>query len=564
MAPSARASTTSVDATRKRWQAVSILALCGIWVFTGLLPHDPWKPYEAHTFGLVLHILQTGDWVVPTLAGEPFLERPPAYILTAAALASALGGAIEAHDAARLASALYLAITLLLLARAARELYGPEHAWVAPLALIGCVGLLVPAHQLVGALPSLAGFAAGLWGLSLASTRPLAGGVALGSGIGLAFLSQGVVAPVTLLATALTLPLVCTPWRSRTYALALTLAVAAAAPWLLIWPLALEARSPDLFAHWLWAVNLDRLPGIGRDPLPFMHGQTLLMLLWYAWPALPLSLWMLRQRGWGVLAAPAVRLPLTLAVVGLLLLPATPEARELQALPLLLPLALLATASIDSLDRGAANFLDWFGVATFGLCALILWLGYLALHTGQPGGIARELAQFHPGFEPRFETVPLLLALLATMAWIALVSRIGRSNRRAIINWAAGITLAWVLFSLFFLAYVDHGRSYRAMISSLEQALPAGRTCVASRGLGETQRAMLHYHAGLLTVREEARSAGEVAACDVLLWQGWAWDADGVEAPWRRVWEGSRAGDRKERYRLYLRDLSPPAATPVN
>jgi 4-amino-4-deoxy-L-arabinose transferase-like glycosyltransferase len=61
------------------------IALCAVWIFTGLFPHDPWKPDEAYTFGLVLHILQTGDWVVPTLAGEPFMEKPPAFFVTAAA-----------------------------------------------------------------------------------------------------------------------------------------------------------------------------------------------------------------------------------------------------------------------------------------------------------------------------------------------------------------------------------------------------------------------------------------------------------------------------------------------
>jgi TonB family protein len=41
------------------------------------------------------HILQTGDWVVPTLAGEPFMEKPPAFFVTAAAFASLFGGVLE-------------------------------------------------------------------------------------------------------------------------------------------------------------------------------------------------------------------------------------------------------------------------------------------------------------------------------------------------------------------------------------------------------------------------------------------------------------------------------------
>ena len=35
-----------------------------------LVGHDPWKPDEAYSFGLVLDQLERGDWVVPMLAGE--------------------------------------------------------------------------------------------------------------------------------------------------------------------------------------------------------------------------------------------------------------------------------------------------------------------------------------------------------------------------------------------------------------------------------------------------------------------------------------------------------------
>ena len=52
-----------------------------------LVGHDPWKPDEAYTFGVVYELLQGGSWIVPTLAGEPFLDKPPLFYLTAAACA---------------------------------------------------------------------------------------------------------------------------------------------------------------------------------------------------------------------------------------------------------------------------------------------------------------------------------------------------------------------------------------------------------------------------------------------------------------------------------------------
>ena len=63
--------------------------LCLLWLVPGLIGHDPWKPDEAYTFGIVYHIIQTWDWVVPMLVGEPSLEYPPLYYLTAAEIGRA-------------------------------------------------------------------------------------------------------------------------------------------------------------------------------------------------------------------------------------------------------------------------------------------------------------------------------------------------------------------------------------------------------------------------------------------------------------------------------------------
>jgi 4-amino-4-deoxy-L-arabinose transferase-like glycosyltransferase len=54
-------------------KAALFLLLVAVWLLPGLIGRDPWKADEAYTYGLVLHIIETGDHVVPTLAGEPFL-----------------------------------------------------------------------------------------------------------------------------------------------------------------------------------------------------------------------------------------------------------------------------------------------------------------------------------------------------------------------------------------------------------------------------------------------------------------------------------------------------------
>jgi len=58
------------------------------------------------------------------------------------------------------------------------------------------------------------------------------------------------------------------------------------------------------------------------------------------------------------------------------------DPREVYALPLLLPLALLAGAGVPSLRRGAANALAWFGAMSAGLLGALMWLGWFAMMTG--------------------------------------------------------------------------------------------------------------------------------------------------------------------------------------
>lgn len=68
-------------ATITRTAAFVLLAT---FVCLGLIGHDPWKQDEAYAFGIVYSMLNSGDWVVPTLAGEPFLDKPPLICLLAA------------------------------------------------------------------------------------------------------------------------------------------------------------------------------------------------------------------------------------------------------------------------------------------------------------------------------------------------------------------------------------------------------------------------------------------------------------------------------------------------
>jgi 4-amino-4-deoxy-L-arabinose transferase-like glycosyltransferase len=529
-------------------KALMLGVLCMIWLGTGLVGHDPWKPDEAYSFGLIYSMLQNGDWIAPVLAGEPFMDKPPLFYWTAALFAKLFSPLLPLHDGARLASGFYTALTLLFLGLAGRKLYGENRGWAAAIILIGCLGILLPAHQLFTDLALLAGCAMMLYGFSLSQERVMRAGIWIGTGMGIGFMSKGFISPILFILIAASLPTFFNKWRMRNYYLSIAVAALAALPWLTVWPLLLYLHSPQLFADWAWTHNisnwLDHAKiGPSKESLYYLEN-----LPWLAWPALPLAIWVVWQSRKRLAQRDDLQLPLVSFGVMLITLSLSAKIEEVFALPMLLPIALLATASLSMLKRGAANALDWFGIMTFALLAIMMWWGWGGLLLDNQAKITHWLKDYQPGFEPELHTTSFFIALAATTLWVVVIWRVGRSMRRATLNWASGVTLIWILAMTLWLPWLDIGKSYRYMIVSLKQSLPKHYQCIAGEHLGDGQRAMLHYFGDIITQHDSKHR------CDLRLIQG-----DKVSKPlldesrWKKIWEGSRKGDKNEQYRLYQR-----------
>ncbi len=521
--------------------------LCAVWIFTGLIGHDPWKPDEAYTFGLVYHFIQHGDWLVPSLAGEPSLDKPPLYYWTAALFAKMLAPVLPLHDGARLASGFYTVLTLLFVGFTGRELFGNNRGWPTAITLIGCLGMLVRAHEILTDNALLTGCAMMLYGYALSLRRERLAGIFIGIGLGIGFLSKGFIAPMLFLSISSVL-LLFRNWRTREYFTALGIAILCALPLLAVWPLLLYVHSPALFIDWAWTRNIGRWFGYASHGNFHEVFYYLKALPWLAWPAAPLAVWTVweaRKRMW---RETEFQLLLTSFLVMLIVLSFVPDINDQNAMPMLLPIALLATASLSTLRRGAANALDWFAIMTFALLSIAMWWGWAGLLLDNHAKITHWLKDYQPGFEPDFYAVPFWLACTASVLWIVLVWRVGRSVRRSLINWAASVTLLWILAMTLWLPWLDSGKSYRHMVDDLKTKLPQQYKCIAGVRIGDSQRAMLQYF-GDINPRSNASQV-----CDLLLVQG-----NRIAKPiedeigWDKIWEGGRKGDQNERFRLYQR-----------
>ncbi len=506
-----------------------VLVLGCLFLLAGIVGHDPWKSEDAINIAIAHDFARTGHWSVPMLAGEPWFETEPLYHWLAAVAGMALGAILPFHEGARMAAALLGGLFLACLAAAARGLFGRETAWATPLLAIGTLGLLVPMHEAQPASTILASIAAVYWGVALLPARPVPAGLLMGVGLGSTFLSGGLSAVAPTL-TLLAIPLWQRRWLAAVIATIVGLGIA------LSWPVVLVLSHPEHLEGW-WAAEIAAIAP--QNPASLAH---VAWLGWFAWPVLPIAAWMV----WRVrrqLATPSFAIPTLGAAVALLWLVAH-EPKVAVTLPLLPPLALLATAGCGRLRRGAANAWDWFGMMTFSLLVALVWLGASALSLGWPPKVAANAAKLAPGFSANISVPALLLAAATAIGWLAVLVKLPRSPWRAAFRWAAGVTALWLSVVSLLMPWIDYGKTYGPVVASLRQALPHDAGCIARRGLGVSQRASLDYFAGIRTQLAEKK-------CQWLLVQSQPRERPSAE--WEKTWEGHRPGDRDEIWRLYRR-----------
>jgi len=524
-----------------------VIALIVVYSVLGLVGHSPWKAEDAIGVGIV-HEMLTGTgwarWLVPHLAGETYLSDGPLFYWVSTLCAKLLSFALPVHDAARVASAIFLCITLWFSRLAAVEFFGRQEGDSTALMLVGCLGLFVHAHMVDGENGALAGAAIGWYGLALAFRGRTSAAGYLGGGIAIILWAKGVPPALPLLLAAAAAPLLVKQCRSRRFAGTMAAAAALAGLALLAWISALAATLQGGVDTW-WAMQTSSLaiPDLDRTR------EQMQLLSWATWPLWPIAMWTLWERRRRLGSDPSL-IAVTGAVAAFSLFVFNRNVSEILAEPMMIPLALLAGYGFTNLRRGAANAISWFGALTFTILGGLVWLGWLAMMLGVPQQIATNFAKLEPGHIPRFEPVAFAISIMLTLAWGALLLRSSRSPLKGAPIWACGVTLIWGLTMSLWIRWIDYGKTYQPMAESLLAALPTNHGCIASRNLGEAQRAAIHYHAGIVTRRLEARTG---SSCRTLLIQGSSSRPDSISPEWRQIWQGSRPRER-ERFRLYVRE----------
>lgn len=541
----------TLPATTPMWHWLSYLLIV-ITVLTGLTGHDPWKQDETYVFGIVQHILESGDWVVPTVAGEPFMEKPPLYYWVASSLAWAFSSILPLHDGARMASGLFMGVTCLACCLTARRMWGREAGPISVLILLGCLGSLLYSHLMVTDLAVMTGFALCLAAFPYACSRPATAGLLLGIGVGAGFLGKGLLLPGVVGISCLLLPAVFPAWRKRTYVTSLIIALIVSLPAFLVWPTLLYQRSPMLFEEWFWMNNVGRFLGFSVAQLgaPHRPGYWWEVMPWFAFPALPMAAASLWQRRRDLMRDQHIQCLITTCGVYMLTLSFAASAREAYALPLLVGLALLAAPTIWALSRRVNVAWAGLSICGFGMVAFLIWVVWVVAAAGHP-----------PDWEWLNRLIPIdsagatagysyYLAALLTISAVVLVRHAYFLNTAGLTIWVTGLTLCWGLMATLWMPWIDSAKSYRQVFQSMARVLPKEQGCIASAGLGESERAMLHYILGIDTARFEI--VGD-QGCRWILIEGLTQFPPhyGDSRGFQLLWEGARPRDTREHFWLF-------------
>ena len=566
---------TEIEAGKlPRW---GLLLLCVLYVLPGFVGRDPWRTEDAAGFGIALTMGRGGlsDWLMPNIAGDMVPAHGPLPYWIAGAFARlgspwAPDALFTEHAMVRLATVLLLAATLALVwyasfALARRPGVQPSDPFGASatstdfaraiadsvlLVTMATFGLITRMHETTGDVAQVTWVAAFLFGCATALERPVRGGAIAGAAIAATLLSRGLP-----LALAMLVLLIALPPLARAFCLVRRPMLATAIPVALLgalaWPLALAAGDAAMQQHladWLQA-QAGAASGPSIEGIAYFV-RTTPWFYWPAWPVATWAIWRWRQR-W---TEPAVALPLLAAAAFSLQALIAPQGVEGRLLPAALPLALLAGVGLPTLRRGIVSLIDWFAVTSFTLFGVAIWAWWIALMTGFPPRMAYRASQLAPGFMPSGIVPGIVLGVLATLAWLALVRwRIARRPRmiwRAMALSCGGLVLAWFLLMTLWLPVFNERNTYRDVALGLRTALAsAPEDCVSTRSLGPAQRASFLYFA-----RPRFDNDG---ACRWLLIQD---DGPIAQTPAERlrdaepVWQGQRRSERGERFRLYRLD----------
>jgi len=487
----------------------------------GVADHDLWTPDEPREAEIGREMAAGSSLLVPHLAGEPFVEKPPLYYWVLALTIRLFGNALGTTAAARAASSVFSLLTLVALWLTARKSLPGNKAVVAAVVLATMVGFFHVSHWII--MDSLLMFfvtmAVMLFFIGLEHPKPF---VLFGAYLaaGLAFMTKGLVAwalialPWVAAAASRPRAVLEKPLRHALGGILLTAGPAA------VWMAAFHSYGGQGAWHeWFFDNQLGRFLGrthhLGHIKGPFYYLGVLPVVL-LPWTPVCIA-WLLerrwahppeRQHGPSFPQRHLARVAAAWSWGGLLLLSLAGTKREIYLYPLLPGFALLIATSLEPLSR-------WVGVF-FKVLSGLLVVAMAALAAIRPdytGHAVSVRAGFH-----------LPAALCAALGLLLFMDL---RRHRHLVSGTAGIAALFYLAAVWSIVpVVDKTKGYGEAVRRFIASIPfESREGVCGWDLDETNRALIPYYTRLTltnvrdTMRLQKILEGNDSNCSMIVTQ---------------------------------------------
>lgn len=341
-----------------RCVTLSAIAAVTLLLF-GIADHEAWTPDEPRETLMSLDMANGSSWVVPELAGEPFVEKPPLYYWIVASAIRLLPETLNPAHVARSVSAACGLLILLITAGFVMSFSSRQNALLTAAILGTMTGFLELSHWIrIDSVLSVAVAGAALAGIAGLARGRAAWIVVACLCMGLAFMAKGLVA-VALIAPAW----IAAGWVNRDrfrmswVGWPVGLIVMIVPP--VLWIIAYRAEATaELWNEWFWVNQIGRFLGKTRH-LGHIHGPfyyiTALATVLLPWTPVLIDAGIQWKRIRESVQSDAFRrhwLPVLLwAAGGVLILSAAGTKRAIYLFPLLPAFAIIASTTADYVSR---------------------------------------------------------------------------------------------------------------------------------------------------------------------------------------------------------------------
>jgi 4-amino-4-deoxy-L-arabinose transferase-like glycosyltransferase len=492
-----------------------LLLLTLLVTINGQLDHDLWTPDEPRVAAIMATMSDRGDYVVPYLGDEPFVEKPPLYFAIGSVFFQLFAGLIGDTQSLRLMNILFALGTLGFVYLLAERLCGRGTGLIAAMVLGTMFGFVAFTHWLRVDVAQAFFTIAAVWafheGYRYHRHKLIVLGGLFTAG---AFLAKGFIGPLLIFCPwAVLFADACLRERQQTLrnsafwwthlwaSLCLLLPVAG---WMIA--LRLHVNGEQLWHDWFWVNQLGRLEGtahkghIRSSPLYYVAAVVYLTLPWS--PLVGLSAWR-DIRDWMQKRRPTLEQTVlwSWGWLSVLLLSFAATKRSLYLQPMLPAFALMATLVLTT---QVPRWMRYFNLSWGGFC-----LVSALLVAATPFYAKRFATKLQPDVFLQMSTWHLrqVLAVLAAglIGW--LIWRYRQSHRTFVLLTASTGLLFVALFSSA-VPIIDQAKSLAHETRQFVQQIPErNRSRVAGWNFDETLQGALYFysHWSVPLINDESR-----------------------------------------------------------